>query len=363
MGAIVPSKNAPELTWEGDPVRQPLKGQVALVAGATRGAGRGIAQELAAAGAKVYCTGRSTRDNPATPGRPETIEETAELIAAAGGQAVAIRVDHQVEAEVEALAARIRAEAGRLDVLVNDIWGGDELIEWEAKFWNQDVGVARAVVDQAVFSHLITSRHLAPLMIEAGRGLIVEITDSELAGYRGQVLYDFVKASANRLAYAMAWDLRETGVTALAISPGFLRSEAMLDRYGVTEANWRDAIKADPTFEQSESPRFIGRAVAALAADEAVASKSGMALFVADLADAYDFTDLDGRRPRFWRTLETWLDEQLAIDGDLDPQVRWMAGARYGLIHLTPAYAERARAYAARLGLADMGGGLKPADG
>ena len=344
-------------------MQQPLRGQVALVAGATRGAGRGIARELAAAGAKVYCTGRSTRAQPATPGRPETIEETAELIAEAGGTAVAVRVDHTVETEVEALAARIRAEDGRLDVLVNDIWGGDELIDWGAKFWTLEMPTMRALIDQAVFSHLITSRHVAPLMVEAGRGLIVEVTDGELSGYRGQLLYDLVKATVNRLAYAMAWDLRKTGVTALAVSPGFLRSEAMLDRFGVTEANWRDAVKADPSFEQSETPRFIGRAIAALAADPAVGVRSGLALFAADLADEYDFTDFDGRRPRFWRTIETWLDAQIAASGDLDPQARRMMGARYGQIHSTPAHAERARAYAAKLGLEGLGGGLQPAGG
>ena len=166
-----------------------------------------------------------------------------------------------------------------------------------------------------------------------------------------------------RLAYAMAWDLAETGVTALAVSPGFLRSEAMLERFGVTEANWRDAVKTDPNFAQSETPRFIGRAIAALAADPAVGVKSGLALFVADLADEYGFTDLDGRRPHFWRTIETWLDAQIAAGGDLDAEARRMAGARYGLIHLTPAQAERARTYAAKLGLEGFGGGLQPVGG
>jgi NAD(P)-dependent dehydrogenase (short-subunit alcohol dehydrogenase family) len=224
---------------------QPLEGQVALVAGATRAAGRGIARELAAAGAKVWCTGRSTRGAPATPGRPETIEETAELIVAAGGQAVALRVDHTVEAEVEALAAKLAADEGRLDILVNDIWGGDDLVAWDAPFWKADIGAVRTLVDRAVLSHWITARHLAPMMVAANRGLIIEVTDGEAAGYRGQLLYDFCKASANRLAYAMAWDLARTGVTALALSPGFLRSEAMLERFGVSEANWRDGAARD----------------------------------------------------------------------------------------------------------------------
>ena len=341
-------------------MQRPLTGQVALVAGATRGAGRGIALELGAAGAKVYCTGRSTQGHAATPGRPETIDETAQLIIDAGGTAVAVRVDHTVETEVEALAARVRAEDGRLDVLVNDIWGGDDLIDWRAKFWALDMAAVRTLVDQAILSHLITSRYMAPLMVEKKRGLIVEITDGDLAGYRGQLLQDLVKSSVIRLAYAMAWDLAGTGVTALVVAPGFLRSEAMLERFGVTEANWRDAVKTHPDFEFSETPRYLGRAVAALAADPQVGTKSGLSLFVDALADEYGFTDVDGQSPHFWRNIEAWLDEKIAGDGKLDPQVRWMAAARYGLIHLTPAHAERARTYAARLGLEGLGGGLRP---
>ncbi|HEX4196331.1 MAG TPA: SDR family oxidoreductase [Caulobacteraceae bacterium] len=342
---------------------QPLAGQVALVAGATRAAGRGIAVELAAAGARVWCTGRSTRSAPATPGRPETIEETAELIAAAGGEAVAVRVDHTVGAEVEALALRVRADEGRLDILVNDIWGGDELIDWGARFWAIDIAKARDVFDQAVFSHLITSRHLAPLMVEAGRGLIVEVTDGEFTGYRGQLLYDLVKASVNRLAYAMAWDLVGTGVTALAVSPGFLRSEAMLDRFGVAEANWRDGVKVDAAFAFSETPRYVGRAIAALAADPAVGSKAGLALFADDLAGEYGFDDLDGSRPHFWRNVEAGLERELAKSGELDPPVKWTLAARYRHLHLTPSRAEQMRAYAARLGFGDLGAGLSPVGG
>jgi NAD(P)-dependent dehydrogenase (short-subunit alcohol dehydrogenase family) len=341
-------------------MEQPLAGQVALVAGATRGAGRGIALELAAAGAKVYCTGRSTIGQAATPGRPETIDETARLIAAAGGEAVAIRVDHTVEAEVEALGARVGDEAGRLDVLVNDIWGGDALIDWRAKFWTLDIAAVKRLVDQAILSHLITARHLAPMMVEAGRGLIVEITDGELDGYRGQLLYDLVKASVVRLAYAMAWDLRKTGVTALALSPGFLRSEAVLDQFGVTEANWREAVRTNPDFAYSETPRYIGRAVAALAADPEIGRKSGPALAVGDLADEYGFTDVDGSSPAFWRNLEAWLDAEMQGEGDLAPRVAWMAAARYAMIHRAPAHADRARAYAAKLSLVGLGGGLRP---
>ena len=338
---------------------EPLAGQVALVAGATRAAGRGIALELAAAGAKVWCTGRSVRGRPATPGRPETIEETAELIVRAGGAAVAVRVDHQQEAEVESLAARIQAEDGRLDILVNDIWGGDELIDWGAPFWKQDIATARVVFDQAVFSHLITARHLAPMMVEANRGLIVEVTDGERAGYRGQLAFDLVKASLIRLAYAMAWDLARTRVTALAVTPGFLRSEAMLDRFGVTEANWRDAVKGEAEFAYSETPRYLGRAVAALAADPEVRRKAGLALNVGDLADEYGFTDLDGTRPHFWRSVEAWLEGEMAAEGPLSPQAARIASARYMSSHLS--HPDRARAYAERLGFKGLGAGLRPA--
>ncbi len=340
-----------------------LGGQVALVAGATRGAGRGIALELAAAGAKVYCTGRSTRGHPATPGRPETIEETAELIAAAGGEAVCIQVDHTDEPQVAALAERLRADGGRLDILVNDIWGGDELIDWGAKFWTLDIARARAVADQAIFSHLITARHLAPLMVAAKRGLIVEVTDGELGGYRGHLTYDLAKACAIRLAYAMAWDLAATGVTALAISPGFLRSEAMLERFGVNEANWRDAVKQEAEFAFSETPRYIGRAIAALAADPEVRRRSGQALSVADLAETCDFTDLDGTRPNFWRGVEAELAGEMAGTGELSPHARRMASARYCAIHTSPAHADQARAYAARLGFERLGAGLAPVGG
>ncbi len=337
-----------------------LLGQIALVAGATRGAGRGIAFELAAAGAKVYCTGRSTRAAGATPGRAETIEETADLIAAAGGNAVALRVDHTVEAEVAELAARIRSDEGRLDVLVNDIWGGDALIDWNAKFWSLDMAAVRTLIDRAILSHLITAQKLAPLMVEAKRGLIVEVTDSQLGGYRGQLLYDLVKSSVIRLAYAFAWDLLDTGVTVLALSPGFLRSEAVLETMGVTEANWRDGATKSPDFAFSETPRYTGRAIAALASDPNVAAKAGLALFTADLAEEYGFSDVDGSRPNFWRSMEAWLDAEIAKPGPLDSNARWIAQARYALIHTTPAKAEKARRYAEALGLTGLGAGLRP---
>jgi NAD(P)-dependent dehydrogenase (short-subunit alcohol dehydrogenase family) len=340
-------------------MQQLLKGHVALVAGATRGAGRGIAIELAAAGAKVYCTGRSTRGAIATPGRTETIDETAEMIAAVGGTAVAVRVDHTVTDEVEALAARVRADDGRLDILVNDIWGGDGLIGWGQKFWQLDIATVRAVLEQAMMSHLITSRYLAPMMVEAKRGLIVEVTDGEMPGYRGQLLYDLAKSSVNRLAYDMAWDLLGTGVTALAVSPGFLRSEAMLDRFGVTEANWREGAKQDPAFIFSETPRYTGRAVAALATDPDFGAKAGAALFTDDLAQAYGFTDVDGSQPHFWKSIERWLDGELAKPVIADG-ARFIARTRYGHIHLLPSRAEQAQRYRDALGLTVLGAGLQP---
>ncbi len=336
-----------------------LDGQVALVSGATRGAGRGIAIELAAAGAKVYCTGRSVRGAVATAGRSETIDETAEMIVAAGGRAVAVRVDHTVEDEVAALAARVRADEGRLDVLVNDIWGGDDLIDWNGKFWTVDVTLVRKLMDQAVFSHLITARHLVPLMVDAKRGLIVEITDGEMPGYRGQLLYDLVKSSVIRIAYGMAWDLVGTGVTALALSPGFLRSEAMLDRFGVSEANWRDAVKTHADFVFSETPRFVGRAVAALASDPNVGAKAGMALWGGDLAEEYGVEDVDGSRPNFWRNMDAWLDGEFA-KGELDDNAKWIALARYMQTHLAPMRGEQARRYFEKLKLDGLGNGLRP---
>jgi len=277
--------------------RRPLAGQVAVVAGATRGAGRGIARMLGAAGATVYCTGRSVDGNPATDGRTETIDETAAMIAAEGGRGIAVRTDHTVEPEVERLFGRIRAEQGRLDVLVNDIWGGDELTEWGSPFWELSTAKGLAMLERAVHSHVITSRHAAPLMVERNAGLIVEVTDGDTLGYRGNLFYDLAKNAVIRLAYAMAADLHAQRVTALAITPGFLRSEAVLDGLGVTEANWRDGIEADPYFAESETPCFVGRAVAALAADPHVADKSGGLLSSWALAKEYGFTDLDGRRP------------------------------------------------------------------
>ncbi|MBZ4417059.1 SDR family oxidoreductase [Myxococcus sp. RHSTA-1-4] len=279
---------------------KPLEGRIALVAGATRGAGRGIATMLGEAGATVYCTGRSVRGRPASGDkRPETIEETAELVTARGGRGLAVRVDHSVEEEVVALCERIRSEQGRLDVLVNDIWGGDALAEFGPPFWKQSAANGQRMYERAVFTHLITSRHAVPLMVEQDRGLIIEITDGDSFGYRGSLWYDLVKLSVIRIAFTMSRDLRRTKVTALALTPGFLRSEEMLENFGVTEANWRDGAKKDPHFIASESPAYVGRAVAALAADPHVGTKAGRVFSSWGLAREYGFTDLDGSQPHW----------------------------------------------------------------
>ncbi len=274
-----------------------LEGKIALVAGATRGAGRAIARTLAEHGATVYCTGRSTRGHGAMGGRPETLEETAELITAAGGKAIAVRADHTVEADVVAVCDRIREEQGRLDILINDVWGGDELIDFGKKFWELSMDKARALLERAVFTHIQTSRYAVPLMFQAERGLIVEVTDGDTFGYRGNFTYDLTKMSVIRLAFNMAQELRKTKITALSVTPGFLRSEFMLDLFGVTEANWRDAVSKEPHFIASETPFYVARAIAALAADPDVRRKAGRVFSSWDLAKEYGFTDVDGNRP------------------------------------------------------------------
>jgi NAD(P)-dependent dehydrogenase (short-subunit alcohol dehydrogenase family) len=291
---------------------KPLQDRIAVVAGATRGAGRGIARALGEAGATVYCTGRSVRGRPATGTRPETIEETAELVTAAGGVGIAVRTDHTVEDEVRALFERVRAEQGRLDVLVNDVWGGDELMEWGKPFWESDVRKGLLMQERAVWSHVITARHGVPLMVERGSGLVVEITDGDSLRYRGSLFYDLAKTSAMRIASALAYELRPHGVVALAVTPGFLRSEAMLEGFGVTEDNWRDAAARDPFFAESETPLYVGRAVAALAADPQVWKKSGGAYASWTLSDEYGFTDADGRRPHWGRFFAPRLDARWA---------------------------------------------------
>lgn len=279
----------------------PLTGQIALVAGATQGAGRGTAVELGAAGATVYLTGRSTRTHRSDMNRAETIEGTAQLVTRAGGTGVAIRCDHTDFAQVAGVVDRIRTDAGRLDVLVNDVWGGDPLTEWDTPFWRLDLVKIQALWQRAVMTHLITSQAAVPLMLEQHRGLIVEITDGDGAHCRGSLGYDLVKTAVNRLALAQAEELRPHGLTALAVTPGFLRSETMLDGFGVTEGSWRDAVQSDPHFAASETPRYVGRAVAALAADPDVAGKTGRVLTSWDLAEEYGLRDVDGTQPHWGR--------------------------------------------------------------
>jgi NAD(P)-dependent dehydrogenase (short-subunit alcohol dehydrogenase family) len=288
-----------------EPTPKPLTSTVALVAGATRGAGRGIAVELGAAGAQVYVTGRSTRAARSDMDRPETIEDTADLVTAAGGRGIAVPCDHRDVDQVTALMDRIAAHHGRLDVLVNDVWGGDPLSEWGTAFWQLDLVKFRAMWERAVLTHLITSQRAVPLMMRHGAGLIVEVTDGLGHEYRGNLAYDLTKTAVNRLALAQAAELREHGITALAVTPGFLRSEAMLDHFGVTEDNWRDGGDRDPHFLASETPRYIGRAIAALAADPRVRDQAGQVLTSWDLAEKYGFLDIDGRQPNWHRHMNT----------------------------------------------------------
>jgi NAD(P)-dependent dehydrogenase (short-subunit alcohol dehydrogenase family) len=282
-----------------------LAGKVALVAGATRGAGRGIAVELGAAGATVYVTGRTTRDQQSESGRPETIEETAALVSASGGTGIAVPVDHLVADEVRRLVDRIRAEQGRLDVLVNDIWGGEKLMEWNKPVWEHDLQKGLRMLSLGIDTHLITAHHALPLLIERRGGLLVEVTDGTAAynadHYRLSPFYDLAKVAVTRMAWAHAKDLAPHGATSVALTPGWLRSEMMLEAYGVTEENWRDAVLKSPHFVISETPRFVGRAVAALAADPDRSRWNGQSLSSGGLAQVYGFTDLDGSRPDAWR--------------------------------------------------------------
>ncbi len=268
--------------------------------------------ELGAAGATVYCTGRSTRGNPSDLNRPETIEGTAELVTQAGGKGIAVRVDHTREDQVKALFERVRAESGRLDILVNDVWGGDAWIEWGKPFWELDIAQGWRLLERSVYSHLLTSRYAVPLMLEQNAGLIIEVTDGNTLNYRGNFFYDLVKTTVIRLAHNMAEEFKgqrinvssepnraKAHITALALTPGFLRSEAMLEHFGVSEANWRDAIAQNPYYAESETPHYIGRAVVALASDPKVHEKAGQALATWHLSREYGFTDIDGRAPHW----------------------------------------------------------------
>ena len=283
----------------------PLEGKVALVAGATRGAGRGVARALGEAGATVYCTGRTTRETRGDYNRDETIEETAALVDEAGGRGIAVRVDHLVTDEVSALVERIDAEQGRLDVLVNDVWGGEKLFEWDTPIWEHDLANGLRLLENAVKTHLITSHHALSLLIQEPGGLVVEMTDGTAeyngANYRENAFYDLAKWSVIRLAWGLAKELAPHGGTAVALTPGWLRSEMMLDNFRVTEETWRDALAFQPHFGISESPLFVGRAVAALAADPDVARHNGASISSGGLAQEYGFTDADGSRPDCWR--------------------------------------------------------------
>jgi NAD(P)-dependent dehydrogenase (short-subunit alcohol dehydrogenase family) len=287
-------------------VDKPLSGKVAVVAGATRGAGRGIATALGEAGATVYCTGRSVAGRPGMKNRPETIDETAAIVTARGGRGVAVRVDHSIPEEVAALFERV----GELDVLVNDIWGCEDLIAWGKKLWEIELDDGLTVIDRAIKTHIVTSHYGLP-RIRRG-GTVFEITDGDAYFYRGNFVYDLVKTAVTRMAFGLSHELEGRGVTALAITPGFLRSEWMLDHFGVTEANWRDAAAKAKEFVASETPLFVGRCIAALAADPDVAKKNGRVFASWDLAEEYGVNDADGSRPHFVRWLREHMPEVAA---------------------------------------------------
>lgn len=289
-----------------------LHGKIALVAGGTRGAGRGIAIELGAAGATVYVTGRTTRAERSEYNRPETIEETAELVTKAGGRGIAIQTDHLIPEQVQALIGRIEHEQGRLDILVNDIWGAEHLAEWHVPVWEHSLEKGLRMLRLAIDSHLITSHFALPLLIKNKNGLIIEMTDGTFEynqkNYRISMFYDQAKTSINRMAWALAQEVQPYQCTAVALTPGWMRSEIMLEHFMVKEENWQDAAEREPHFLISESPRYVGRAVAALAADPQVMRFNGQSLSSGELAQVYGFTDVDGSRPDCWRYLVEIMD-------------------------------------------------------
>jgi NAD(P)-dependent dehydrogenase (short-subunit alcohol dehydrogenase family) len=310
------------MTWTPD--RDALRGRVAVVAGATRGAGRGIAAALGEAGATVVCTGRSTRSRRSEYDRRETIEETAELVTHLGGHGIAVAVDHLDPNQVKHLAERIRTSHGHIDVLVNDIWGGELLkggpAQWNTPIWKLDLDGGLRILRLAIDTHLVTSHHLLPLLVDQPGGLLVEVTDGttdyNASRYRLSVFYDLAKVAVNRLAFSQGHELESHGATAVAITPGWLRSEMMLDNFGVSEENWRDAIEktAPADFALSESPRYVGRAVTALASDPHRARWNQQSVSSGQLAGEYGFTDLDGSRPDIWRYIEKIREPGLRAD-------------------------------------------------
>ena len=317
------------MEWSPNP--DALRGRVAVVAGATRGAGRGIAAALGEAGATVYCTGRTARSKRSEYDRPETIEETAELVTQLGGVGIAVEADHLDSNQVEFLAARIRKDHGHIDVLVNDIWGAEKLkggpSEWNKPIWEVDLETGLRILRLAIDTHLITSYHLLPLLVAGPGGLLVEVTDGtakyNATHYRISVYYDLAKVAVSRLAFSQGHELAPHGATAVCITPGWLRSELMLDHYGVSEANWRDAVHPDegrpqapPDFALSETPRYVGRAVAAMAADPNRARWNQQSVSSGQLASEYRFNDLDGSRPDIWRYMEEVQDRGLAANLD-----------------------------------------------